>query len=895
MTDLQSQLAASLGPSFTIERELGGGGMSRVFLVTDAGLGRRIVVKLLPPDAAQTVSVDRFRREILFAARLQYPHIVPLLAAGEADGLPYFSMPYIDGESLRERLIRAEEMAIAEVIQLLREIASALAYAHRKGMIHRDIKPENILLTGTHAMVTDFGVAKAIDVATQNGSARLTSIGMVLGTPAYMSPEQAVGDTSTDHRADVYALGVLAYEMLMGRAPFTDRNPRAMMIAHLTEAPPPLTTRRPAGRASLASLVMRCLAKEPDDRPQSVDEVLSVLDAVVSREVAAETRRIPSIAVIPMVNTTGDSANEHFSDGLTDELIGALSSVREIAVCGRTSAFSIKGQGLSVEEIGRRLGVDNVLEGSVRRSGDRLKVRVQLVNLGGTIVWGQAFDRTISDVFEVQEEIAQAVVQALQIHLVAGRGPLVRPATVDMVAYELFLKGKAFRRQFTPGTLERAAALFEQAIARDPDYALARAWLSDCFTLRFVIAGIPADDTVQRARSLAREAVALDPQLPDAHWALGQVMFCFDLDFAGAMREFRTAVSLDPGHIDARHLLGLTLLHLGRFDDALSELRQAVAVDPLAVEALGTMTRVYQSMNEHENAIRLSQEVIDLASGMALVRIGMSVSLLHFGRYDEGLEQATIAAQGDWPRGVANLARTLAVIGREAEARAMLDALIASTSGAAPFHVAIAWTALGETDEAIRWLERAATQQDPWISALAVDPSLEALRANDRFISLSRRLGLSSSRQSRVDRACAPAGLSRQDDALRSSIQHPSHHLRQRDQRIRLLQHCHLRMDHPMQQHFVIGIAGDEEHPYVRTNAAHRLGQLPPAEMRHHDVAHQQIDGPGVLSRMRQRLRTIRRQQHAIPTAFQNPLTERTHGVVVLGEENGLRASRQHF
>ena len=742
MTDLPSRLAASLGPAFSIERELGGGGMSRVFLVADSSLGRKIVVKVLLPDAAHSVSVDRFRREILFAARLQHPHIVPLLAAGETDGLPYFSMPYIDGESLRGRLASGDELPIPDVVQLLREIASALAYAHRQGMIHRDIKPENILLTGNHAMVTDFGVAKAIDMATNAGMAHLTSIGMVLGTPAYMAPEQAVGDTATDHRADVYALGVLAYEMLTGRAPFVDRSPRAMMVAHLTETPAPVTTRRPACPASLASLIMRCLAKEPADRPQRVDDILTALEAVTSREIPLVSRTLPSIAVVPMANISGDSANEHFSDGLTDELIGALSTVRELSVCGRTSAFSIKGQGLSVQEIGHRLGVDNVLEGSVRRAGDRLKVRVQLVNLAGAVVWAQLFDRTVLDVFEVQEEIAQAVVQALQVHLGAGRGPLVRPGTTDTVAYDLFLKGKAIRRQFTPEAIERALPFFEQAISRDPDYALARAWLSDGLVLRVVVAGRAVDEKVQRARSLAREAVSLDAQLADAHWALGQVMLCFDRDFAGAIREFRAAIALDPSHIDARHLLGLTMLHLGRFDEALTELRKAVEADPLAVEALATMARTYQSLDQHDQALRCIQEVMQLAPGMPLAKVHMSVSLLHLGRPEEALEFATTGAASAGPLGAANLAYVLAAAGRPDEARDMLLALITTTNGAAPYFVARAWQALGETNEAIDWIERAMAQLDPWVTALIIDPAMAALRSNARCGSIARRLGL---------------------------------------------------------------------------------------------------------------------------------------------------------
>ena len=311
-SELRDQLQTTLGNTYTLERELGGGGMSRVFVAEDTALGRRIVVKVLPPEMASGVSIERFKREISLAARLQHPHIVPLLSAGEAGGVPYFTMPFIEGESLRGHLTRSGELPIKEAVHLLREVASALAYAHRKGVVHRDIKPENVLVTEQHAMVTDFGVAKAISAATQSGGDGLTSIGIALGTPAYMAPEQAVGDVATDHRADIYAFGVIAYELLTGRAPFAGRSIQAVMAAHIVETPEPITRHRAAIPASLAALVMRCLEKHPADRPQTADDILRELDDVsVARGGEQDAR--PSVAVLPMVNTSGDPQNEHFS------------------------------------------------------------------------------------------------------------------------------------------------------------------------------------------------------------------------------------------------------------------------------------------------------------------------------------------------------------------------------------------------------------------------------------------------------------------------------------------------------------------------------------------------------------------------------------------------------
>ena len=745
MPELRDQLQTTLGTAYTLERELGGGGMSRVFVAEERTLGRRVVVKVLPSDIVSGVSVERFKREITLAARLQHPHIVPLLTAGETEGLPYFTMPLVEGESLRARLTRTGEFPIAEAVRVLREVASALAYAHRKGIVHRDIKPENILLTEDHAVVADFGVAKALTAATEAEGSRggLTSIGVALGTPAYMAPEQAAADPATDHRADIYAFGVVAYEMLTGQAPFAGRPAQALLAAHMIELPEPLERRRSAVPQALASLVMRCLEKRPADRPQHAEEILRALDGIpVSRAPEAAAR--PSVAVLPMVNTSGASENEHFSDGLTDELIGALSQVRELTVSGRTSVFALKGKGLSIRAIADTLDVGHVLEGSVRRAGNRLKVSVQLVDAEGRILWSDAYDRLLTDVFAVQEEIAQAVVKALEIRLAPAPGPLVRPATANLQAYELFLKGRLLLHRFTPEDQERSIGYFEQAIAIDSSYASAYAWLSYAYVFRVVLTGRSNREEMARSRDYAQKAIELDPALADAHWALGLVLFTYNWDWENAGRALERAIVLNPGHGDARHICGITLLHQRRFADALSQLTMALAADPLLSDAHMTIGRVYLSMGQPERALPHLQEAVDLSPGFAIAQWNLGHTYLQLQKPNEALAAFQRSFETGAARGAASLAYAYAVTGHREKAMALMRTVLDPDGGrdAPPYQTAMAYVGLADFDEAFRWLERGALDLDPWITALNVEPAFEPLRSDPRFASLVRRMGL---------------------------------------------------------------------------------------------------------------------------------------------------------
>ncbi|HVF38538.1 MAG TPA: serine/threonine-protein kinase, partial [Gemmatimonadaceae bacterium] len=369
ISPLQEQVQQALGAVYTIQRELGGGGMSRVFLAEDRALGRMVVLKVLSPELAEGMSADRFAREIRLAARLQHPHIVPLFSAGQVDGLPYYTMPYVDGESLRVRLSREPNISVPGAMHILRDLARALEYAHAHDVVHRDIKPDNILLSGNSASVTDFGIAKAVSAArtqvvAETGSSQpLTQLGFAIGTPAYMAPEQAAGDPEIDHRADLYAFGCVAYELLAGRPPFSNRTPQALLVAHMVERPPLARLRRPDIPQGLADLVGSCLAKAPEDRPSGASELLVAIETGSHRAVsAAETApSVASIAVLPFESMSADKENEYFADGITEEIINSLTQLEGLRVAGRTSAFSFKGTKHDLPTIGAKLNVGTVL------------------------------------------------------------------------------------------------------------------------------------------------------------------------------------------------------------------------------------------------------------------------------------------------------------------------------------------------------------------------------------------------------------------------------------------------------------------------------------------------------------------------------------------------------
>ncbi len=632
MTDnLRTQLQSTLGDGYTLERELGGGGMSRVFVARENALGRDVVVKVLSPELFAGLSAERFTREIKLAAALQEPHIVPVLAAGATgDGLPYYTMPYVRGDSLRARLASGP-VPLADALGILRNIAQALSYAHERGIVHRDIKPENVLLSSGTAVVTDFGIAKALSASNANtGNNTLTSVGTSIGTPAYMAPEQAVGDANTDARADLYAWGVVGYEVLSGAHPFAHcTTPQALVAAHISETPRALADVAPSVPRDISALVMQCLAKDPSQRPADANALLSRLSTVTTPstdqpksssssppsplrfKVAApvmalalavvtwlttRTRDIPpaptandarSIAVLPFADLSADRASAYLGDGVAETLINALSKVPGLTVSARTSAFSLRDQQNDIHAIGMQLGVAAVLTGSIQLAGDQLRIAARAVRVADdSILWSQTFDRPTRDIFAVQDEVARAVVSALQLTLASTPDSTRNVGgTTNLAAYEAYALGRYHWNLRTADGMIQATAAFKKAIAADSNYALAWSGLADTYVLsvpgEYSVPGVTSAAILPQAEAAARRAIAIAPTLGEAYASLGEVLEKLERE-AESLAALERSIALSPGYATGHQWYSYGLLSEGRYDEGVREMELAHKLDPLA-------------------------------------------------------------------------------------------------------------------------------------------------------------------------------------------------------------------------------------------------------------------------------------------------------------------------
>jgi eukaryotic-like serine/threonine-protein kinase len=813
VTELRDRLQEALGDAYEVVRELGGGGMSHVFLAVERQLDRQVVIKLLPPDLAGGVSLDRFRREIQLVARLQHPHIVPVLAAGEATGVPFFTMPFVAGRSLRDMLRSGTSVPIPEAIHILREVAVALVYAHAQGIVHRDIKPDNVLLSGGSAMVTDFGVAKAVSASRQRetpAGGTLTLLGTSLGTPAYMAPEQTAGDPATDHRADIYSFGAMAFELITGSPPFAGRAPAALLAAQMTEVPPAISDSRPESPDPLVDLVTQCLEKDPAARPQSASEIVQALDqalamavepAITTRSHRAApvavappvaSRRIQplliaagvvaiaaigafvalrsrdgapaepsgqrSIAVLPLEIVGGGEDDRYFSEGMTDELSSALSKVPGLRVASRTSVFALRSKGMPVDEIAKTLRVSNVLEGTVRRAGDRLRVSAQLTNASdGLSIWSEVYERQMRDVFQVQDDIASSIANALRVTLAPRAAPNpsgTQQGTSDLAAYDLYLRGRYFFHQRGSDALRRAADYFEQAIARDPNFARAHAGVADALGLLPIYGTTPADSAFPLARKAAERALALDSTLAEAHTTLGLILKSTG-EWEPSAVAFRKSLSLDSTYATTHQWLAETYLITGRLEEAVAELRRARDLEPLSAIVNAELGYSLGMLGQYDEAIAAGQRAIELDS--TLWTGHAFLGFVHLFKGDarpaaQRLEAAVRLGQGIDPL-VGALAHAHAKAGDPARARALLPPIEARAArpGGSPVALAMAYTGLGELDRALSWLERGARERDPWLYAMSINaPVYAALWSDPRFADIARIMKLDPAAMTRA-------------------------------------------------------------------------------------------------------------------------------------------------
>ncbi len=741
-------LNAALEGRYVLEREIGRGGAATVYLALDRKHDRRVAVKVLHPELAQAgYHPDRFLREIRIIAGLSHPQILPLHDSGDADGTLYYVMPYVEGETLRERIDREGHLGLVDVVRIAREVAGALDYAHRQDVIHRDIKPENILFNDGQAVLADFGVALAIKAGFEN----LTGAGFAVGTPAYMSPEQAAADRVLDGRSDQYSLACVVYECLTGQPPFGGGPAQRTLARHALEDPRPIRSVRPDVPPGAQAAVRKALAKDPDERFDSTGQFAGALEAAggTADGLGARGGREPprSIAVLPFANVSPDPENEYFSDGMTDELINALSKVGGLRVASRTSVFALKRERDDVRVVGELLGVAAVLEGSVRKAGDRLRITAQLSGVeDGQLLWSERYDRRMDDVFAVQDEIARTIVNALRAGLVDLAGdPLPRRYTANVKAYGLYLKGRYFWNMRRQDHIATAIDYFNQAIAEDPEYALAYTGLADSYALQIDYRGLPVAQGMDRAKEEARKALALDESLAEAHTSLAWVTFIYDWDWDEAETHFRRAIALNPRYPTAHQWYAWLLMARGRVGEALAEGRLAVLLDPGSPTIRRSAGWLAYYARDYDAAVEHLERAQALDPTSAETQRILGLALMGRGSVDRAAAALAEAIAGDRSAyAVAADGYLAASRGEPGAARAALDRLAqrAAEEYVSPVAFVILHAALHQHDEAFEWLERAYEERRGWLAYLGIEPMLDPLREDPRFAELLRRMRL---------------------------------------------------------------------------------------------------------------------------------------------------------
>ena len=756
-TALQDRLQASLNVAYTLEREIGGGGMSRVFLAEERALGRRVVVKVLSPDLAAGVSAERFKREIMITAQLQHPHIVPILSVGEMGGLPYYTMPFVEGESLRVRLMRVAVMPVAVAVSILRDVARALGFAHSKGIVHRDIKPDNVLLTGNTAAVSDFGIGKALQasrVSSDGDSETLTELGTTLGTPLYMAPEQIAADPDLDHRADLYAFGCLAYEVLTGESPFAGRAPSAVFRAQLTEAPAPIRSKRADVPDPLCNLVARCLEKDPDARPANADEIIAVLDTVASTNTRSWDSpgrvEVPTIVVLPFANISGEPDKEHFADGLTDELITDLSAIRTLRVISRQSAMQLKGTTKDVRTIARELGARYVLTGSVRRSGSNLRLTAQLVDARvDSQLWADKYNGTLDDVFDIQERISRQIVEALRVRLTPSEDKRLAERPIgDVRAYESYLLARQQIWSFTQQSLERALQLVTRAHDIVGENELLCAAEGMIYWQNVNVGIVPVaqyEEYLRKAESCAARVFRLNPQSSKGHGLRGAIRNN-RADPAGAMEDFKQALALDPNDPEALLWLGYGYAVAGQMPLARALMERLQRVDPLTSINLGMYGMIEMYDGRYDEALRWTQRAVEIDPSNPTQRMLHAMTLAANGRRDEAIAIFDSVARETPLMAWTRLSPAMACALR-GDREGVLKAITPELRAAAQWDDIFSWWAadcfalVDERESALDFLQRAVDfGYINWPFLSQHEPFLANIRSEARFVKLMERV-----------------------------------------------------------------------------------------------------------------------------------------------------------
>ena len=732
---------------YKILDKIGEGGMGVVYKAHDARLGRTVALKFMPPDLSRDAdSKERFIKEAQAIAALDHPNLCTIHAIEEADdGRLFIAMACYDGQTLAKK-IEPGPIPVEEAIDIAIAMAEGMKTAHDRGIVHRDIKPANVFMVKNGPVkVIDFGLAKWF------GKTSLTRAGVALGTVAYMSPEQARGE-EVDARADVWALGVVLYEMLTGRRPFGGDYDQAIVYRVLNEDPAPITSLRANLPSGVERIVTRALSKDPNGRYQSTGELLSELRAVRGTrhdegQSDSHTGADPSIAVLPFVNMSPDPENEYFGDGLAEELINALARLGGIRVVARTSVFRFRDGGLDVRDIGRQLGVGTVLEGSVRKEGDTLRVTAQLIDAGnGYHIWSDRYERRMEDVFAIQDEITRAIVGELKVKLTGPPdSPLVKRYTDNLQAYNLFLKGRYYMLQLTPEGWKKSIQCYEEALRHDPSYAPVYVGIAVHHQSQTFWGDVPPSNSIPLAKAAVEKALELDESLADAHLYMASTLFTFDWDFEAAEKEFVRSLELDPRSALSRVNYALFLMIQKRFDEAAAEAALAMELDPLSalIQTWGAMIPGYAG--RPAESIEILKQVLELDPNFWQPYYHIARAHLFASDPNQAVVQAKKAVElsGGPPIALECLALAYYHAGQKDDGDNILRRLEEKDSQGWVAASIFFWihVARGDLNKAYYFLERAVQDHDPWLCFYGVIP--REFRPDDpRFDRLVQSAGL---------------------------------------------------------------------------------------------------------------------------------------------------------
>jgi len=758
---------------YEIRSKIGAGGMGEVYLAQDTKLDRKVALKILPADVANDPQrLRRFVQEAKAVSALNHPNIITIHQIDRIESIDFIATEFIEGVTLRQHLEKTR-IKIGETLDIALQITAALAAAHAAGIVHRDIKPENIMLRADgYVKVLDFGLAKLVeqpttlvDAEAQTRALFKTEPGLVVGTLHYMSPEQARG-LEVDARTDIFSFGAVLYEMLAGRIPFKGDSKADIFVSLLERDPPPLAQYSSDIPPELEHIVRMCLAKDREQRYQSMAELVSDLKNVTTRlsqglyvSGAEATQQFPaatataiapgpSIAVLPFDNLSADAENEYFCDGLAEDLINALSKVDQLRVMARTSAFALKGKNLSVSEIGGILKVGTVVEGSVRKAGNRLRINVQLINVAdGYPLWSERYDQEMADIFEVQDEISLAIVKALKVKLLGGEEAEVRKRhTENAKAYELYLKGRYQFNKWSEEGYLRAIGFFEQAITEAPDYALAYCGLSDSYSNLRYFGFMPSSEVLPKQRAAAMKALEIDPTLAEAHISLAYLKLFYEWDWPGAEQQFNQGLSLNPHFAIERSMYGLLLGITNRPAEALAQGERALELDPLSLVSSMDVGWIFWAARDYQRMKEQGRRLIELEplfyGGYLLMGMAAWSNL----EYEEAIEamEKTVALGGGLMM-MGHLGHLYGEAGQTEKAQQVLDQLFALREQryVPSFHIGLAYAGLGELDRAFEWLEKACEEHDgPLIFLGLYGSSRNCLRADPRLAAILQKMNL---------------------------------------------------------------------------------------------------------------------------------------------------------